>query len=79
MIMSLIQIDRNSDAEAKIIAAEVEAEANNKLEKSITDNILREMYIEKWNGELPKVVSDNSSLMYDLDMNSTDTEAEVSE
>lgn len=68
-----------SDAEAKIIAAEAEAEANNKLEKSITDNILREMYIEKWNGELPKVVSDNSSLMYDLDMNSTDTEAEVSE
>lgn len=63
-----------AEADAKIIAAEAEAEANAKLEKSLTDKILREMYIEKWNGELPKVVSDDSSLMFDLTMNSTDTE-----
>lgn len=63
-------------ANAKIIAAEAEAEANEKLEKSITDKILKEMYIEKWNGELPKVVSDNNSLLFDLDMNDTDSEKE---
>ena len=50
-----------ADAKAKIVSAEAEAKANELLEKSLTENILREMYIEKWNGELPKTVAGESS------------------
>lgn len=57
----------NGDAEAKKIAAEAEAKANETLEKSITDNILKDKYIEKWNGQLPKVVSDDSSMLFNID------------
>jgi regulator of protease activity HflC (stomatin/prohibitin superfamily) len=50
-----------ADAKAKVVSAEAEAKANELLEKSLTENILREMYIEKWNGELPKTVAGESS------------------
>lgn len=46
-----------ADAKAKIVSAEAEAKANELLEKSLTDKILREMYIEKWDGILPNVVA----------------------
>ena len=58
-----------ADAKAKLIAAEAEAKANQLIQKSLTDGVLKQQYIEKWNGELPKVSSDNS-MMYNLnDMN----------
>lgn len=48
------------EAEKKIVAAKAEKEANDLKEKSLTDNIIKEKFIEKWNGELPKVTgSDN--------------------
>lgn len=56
----------NGEAEAKKIAAEAEAEANAKLEKSLTENILKDKYFQKWNGELPQVVSDGDGLIYDI-------------
>lgn len=56
----------NGDADAKKIAAEAEAKANETIEKSITDKILKDKYIDKWNGQLPQVVSDDSSLLYDI-------------
>ncbi len=59
----------SGDAEAKKIAAEAEAKANETLEKSITNNILKDKYIEKWNGQLPKVVSDDSSMLFNIDSN----------
>lgn len=46
-----------ADAEAKITTAEAEAKANQLLEKTLTEMILREMYIEKWDGKLPEVMS----------------------
>jgi len=46
-----------AEAKAKIVAAEAEAKANELLEKSLTETILREMYIEKWNGVLPNTVA----------------------
>ncbi len=54
-----------AEAKAKIVAAEAEAKANDLLEKSLTDKILQEMYIDKWNGKLPNVVAgeDSMSLM----------------
>lgn len=57
-------------ADAKMIEAEAEANANKLLEQSLTDKILRQRYIEKWNGELPKVSGDNSMI---LDMNDFET------
>lgn len=50
-----------ADAKAKIIAAEAEAKANELLEKSLTEQILRGMYIEKWNGVLPTTVAGEAS------------------
>ena len=46
-----------ADAKAKLLAAEAEAKANELLEKTLTDNILQEMYIDKWDGKLPSVVA----------------------
>lgn len=55
-----------AEAKVKLTEAEAKAEANATLEKSLTDNVLKDKYLEKWNGELPKVVSDDSSLMFDI-------------
>ena len=46
-----------AEAKAKILAAEGEAKANELLEKSLTDKILQEMYLDKWDGKLPTVVA----------------------
>lgn len=55
-----------AEAEAMKIAAEAEAEANKLLEESLTDVILKEMYIEKWDGQLPKVNGQSSDMMLDI-------------
>lgn len=53
-------------AEEKIVIAEAEKRANELKQQTLTDNIIKEKFIEKWNGELPKV-SGNSSI---IDINS---------
>lgn len=59
-----------ADAEAKIMSAEAEAKANELLEKSLTDKILQEMYIDKWDGKLPSVVAgEDASVMIPSIMN----------
>lgn len=45
------------DAEKKKVEAQAEAEANKIKENTLTDKILQQQFIEKWNGELPKVTS----------------------
>ena len=58
-----------ADAKAKLIAAEAEAKANQLIQKSLTDGVLKQQYIEKWDGKLP-TVSSEGSMMYNLnDMN----------
>ncbi len=53
-----------ADANAKLISAQAEAEANKLLEQSLTEQILSEMWIEKWNGELPQYMpGDNDSVL----------------
>ena len=42
-----------AEAQAILIAAEAQAKANKLLAESLTDEILAQMYYEKWNGELP--------------------------
>ena len=48
------------EAEKKIVAAEAEKKANELKNGSLSDNIIKEKMIEKWNGELPKVTGNGS-------------------
>ena len=50
------------DAETKKVIAQGEADANKIKEKTLTDNIIKQQFIEKWNGELPKVASGNNMI-----------------
>ena len=52
-----------ADAKAKIMEAEAEKQANELLEKSLTPQILQEMYLDKWDGKLPQVVTDGETIM----------------
>lgn len=64
-----IQLNKNAatiakaeaNAEATIIKAEAQAEANRLLSESLTDEILKQQYYEKWDGKLPEVMTDNGS------------------
>jgi Membrane protease subunits, stomatin/prohibitin homologs len=54
-----------ADAKVKIKAAEAEKESNELLETSITDKIIVQQYLEKWDGRLPAVTSD-ANAMFDV-------------
>lgn len=42
------------DAEAKVAKAKGEADANNLLQSTLSDQVLTEKFIEKWDGKLPE-------------------------
>lgn len=48
------------EAEKKVVKAKAEKEANELKQQSLTDNLIKEKFIEKWNGELPKATGGNS-------------------
>lgn len=48
------------EAEKKVVKAEAEKKANEMKQQTLTDNIIKEKFIEKWNGEMPKVADGNS-------------------
>lgn len=48
------------EAEKKVTEAQATADANKLLEETLTDQVLRQKFIEKWNGEMPKVTDSNS-------------------
>lgn len=50
-------------ADALLIEAEAEAQANELLQQSLTDAIIASQWIEAWDGRLPQVSSDGSFLM----------------
>ena len=50
------------EAEKKIVKAEAEKKANELKQSTLTDNVIKEKFIEKWNGELPKVTSGDNIL-----------------
>lgn len=85
-------IEAEAEAERKVIAAqaeadairqkaEAEAEANQKLNESLSENVLRYQQIEKWDGKYPNVVSSDSSILVDVpsDTNSTDNTGTTNE
>lgn len=62
------KIETDAEAYATLTKAEAEAKANKLLSESITNNILKYKYYEKWNGELPKFVGSDSSFILSGDM-----------
>ena len=52
-----------AEAEAKKIAAQGEADANAILANSLSEDIFRQMIIEKWNGVLPLVTGDKDTII----------------
>ncbi len=47
------------EAEQKVVEATAEKKANELKQQSLTDNVIKEKFINKWNGELPKATSGN--------------------
>ena len=63
-IKNQTKVDKaKADAEAKTINAEAEAKANRLLEKSLTEGVLKQQWIDKWDGKLPKVQSDEDMMI----------------
>ena len=58
-----VRLTAQGEADAAIIVAEGKAESNRVVAASITDNTIKQDYIEKWNGELPKVTSESGLIM----------------
>lgn len=57
----------DAKAEVKIKEAEAEKQANELKEKTITDKILIQQYLEKWDGNLPLVTGSDGNVMLDID------------
>lgn len=56
-----------ADAEALRITSEAEAAANDIINKSLTDKVLKHIFYEKWNGKLPSVMTGNDAgVMVDM-------------
>lgn len=51
------------EADAAIIAAEGEKKANELLQQSLNDKIIKNKAVDKWDGKLPQVVGENGVLM----------------
>ena len=63
-IKNKTKVDKaKADAEAKMISAEAEAKANKLLERSLTEGVLKQQWIDKWDGKLPKVQSDEDMMI----------------
>ncbi|MDO5148762.1 MAG: prohibitin family protein [Oscillospiraceae bacterium] len=63
-------IAAEAEAKATLTEANAQAEANNLINNSLTELIIKYEQISKWNGELPKVMSDAASL---IDVGISDT------
>ena len=66
-----------AEADAKLISANAEAEANRLVEESLTDNILKDKTIEKWNGELPKVTGEDGMMLDITDIMNENTNQNI--
>lgn len=54
------------EADKRVIEAESIAKANQIVQQSLTDNLIKKQWVEKWSGNLPNVVTSDSSFMIDL-------------
>ena len=58
-------IEAEAAAKAKLIAAEAEAKANTTISKSLTNDILYQQWLEKWDGNLPQVAGSDANVIID--------------
>ena len=61
------QKQRILQAESNLKVKQLEAQANNTLTQSLTPSVLKKMYLDKWNGQLPKVQGSNSLVNIPID------------
>ena len=54
---------RIKNAETNLKVKELEAKANSILTETLTDKVLKKQLIDKWNGEMPKVVGKDNLLL----------------
>lgn len=54
------------EAESKIEAAKAEAEAQRLQQQTLTNEMIKKMWIEKWNGQLPTTTTGDSGVMINL-------------
>lgn len=59
------------EAETKLIEAEAEKKANEMLNQTLTDEILKQQWIEKWSGTMPTYYGGNADLMIGVGGSST--------
>ena len=67
-----IQAEKNKEvaeikAQELLISANAEAEANRIVSESLTEQLIEQQKIEKWNGELPTVMGSDSTVIKDID------------
>lgn len=60
------KIKAQAKADAAVIKAEGNAKANKELNESLTDNVLKSLYLDKWDGALPKASLSGNNTMYDI-------------
>ena len=65
-----------ASAEAAKIKAEGDAKANKLLNDSLTDKVLENKKIDKWNGELPKVSGSGSTIIDYGDLNGSSSKSQ---
>lgn len=58
-------IEAEAAAKSKIIAAEAEAKANTTISKSLTNDILYQQWLNKWDGSLPQVAGSDANVIID--------------
>ena len=59
-------VSAQGEADALEIRSQAEAEANARLSQSLTENVLSNKFYEKWNGELPAVMGDETNTLATL-------------
>ena len=53
-----------AEAEKKVVAAQAEAEANRLKTQALSPLILQQQWIEKWNGDIPTVVTGGNGSVF---------------
>ena len=62
-------VEAKGKAESVRIEAEAQAQANDLLERSLTDNIIKNRAIEKWDGKsVPQVIANGESMLFGVDI-----------
>ena len=70
------KIAAEAEAEATLTKALAQAEANEKLNNSLSKNLIDYEAIQKWNGEMPKVSGSNGTIIDGSSLFGTEKESE---